>query len=193
MKSFKTTITPHHGTHTMNMWRKHPWEMMGTLGSTFCCTRLFLRTYTVSFLQRQRAILDSHNAWAILESQFLSIKKQIISVLPENAPPLERLVVTGGGSVKLVFCQLAANVFRMDIYIAETKEVAGIGGALPAQFAWWHGNQKSDGNFEELKVREGEKLKLEVEPRPGQVEIYEGLVDRYTKCKTSIVSKSAST
>ena len=45
---------------------------------------------------------------AILESQFLSIRSRIAAILPENAPPLQRLVVTGGSSTNQTIRQLAA-------------------------------------------------------------------------------------
>jgi xylulokinase len=45
---------------------------------------------------------------AILESQFLSIRSRIAAILPENAPPLQRLVATGGSSANQTIRQLAA-------------------------------------------------------------------------------------
>jgi len=136
-------------------------------------------------------IPDSHHARAILESQFLSIKRRIISILPDNAPPLKRLIVTGGGSANKVIRQLAADLFGLDVYVAETKEAAGIGGALLAQFAWWRANYKSDGTFEQLKAKEGEKLRLVAEPTLERTRTYEQLVRSYAECEDAVV-KSAS-
>ena len=138
------------------------------------------------------AIPHSHHARAIVESQFLSIKRRIISILPENAPPLKRLIVTGGSSANKAIRQLASDLFGINVYIAETKEAAGIGGALLAQFAWWRANYKSDGTFEQLKANEGEKLKLVAEPTLERTRIYEGLVERYAECEDAVI-KSVST
>lgn len=47
---------------------------------------------------------------AILESQFLSIRSRIAAILPENSPPLQRLVITGGSSANQTIRQLAAVI-----------------------------------------------------------------------------------
>jgi xylulokinase len=137
------------------------------------------------------AIPDTHHARAILESQLLSIKRRIISILPENAPPLKRLIVTGGSSANKAICQLAADLFGMSVYVAETKEAAGIGGALLAQFAWWRANHKSDGTFDELKANEGEKLKLVAEPILERTRIYNTLDERYAKYEDIVVKRTS--
>jgi xylulokinase len=48
---------------------------------------------------------------AILESQFLSIRSRIADILPENAPHLHRLVITGGSSANHIIRQIAAVSF----------------------------------------------------------------------------------
>jgi len=45
---------------------------------------------------------------AILESQFLSIRSRVAAILPKNAPPLQRLVATGGSSTNQTIRQMAA-------------------------------------------------------------------------------------
>lgn len=45
---------------------------------------------------------------AILESQFMSIKSRLAHMLPPHAPPLQRLVVTGGSSANQSIRQIAA-------------------------------------------------------------------------------------
>ncbi len=45
---------------------------------------------------------------AILESQFLSILSRLKAILPDNAPPLRRLILTGGSSANQTIRQLAA-------------------------------------------------------------------------------------
>lgn len=50
----------------------------------------------------------SIHARAILESQFLSIRSRIEHILPENSPPLKRLVISGGSSANSVIRQIAA-------------------------------------------------------------------------------------
>ncbi|KAF8206462.1 hypothetical protein K438DRAFT_1817249 [Mycena galopus ATCC 62051] len=74
---------------------------------------------------------------AILESQFLSIRSRIAAILPPHAPHLHRLVVTGGSSANETIRQLAADLFGMKVYVSQTKEAAGMGGALLAKYVWW--------------------------------------------------------
>jgi xylulokinase len=45
---------------------------------------------------------------AIIESQLLSIKSRIATILPKNSLPLKRLVVTGGGSANETIRQMIA-------------------------------------------------------------------------------------
>ncbi|OBZ73797.1 Xylulose kinase [Grifola frondosa] len=88
---------------------------------------------------------------AILESQFLSIRSRITAIMPENAPPLQRLVVCGGSSDNAVIRQLAADVFGMRVFVAG-KEGAAEGGAQLARYAWWRVQNGGTGTFEELRA-----------------------------------------
>jgi xylulokinase len=58
-------------------------------------------------------IPPSSHPRAILESQFMSIKSRLAQMLPPHAPPLKRLVVTGGSSTNQTIRQIAA-VSRID-------------------------------------------------------------------------------
>ncbi|KAF8518936.1 actin-like ATPase domain-containing protein [Hysterangium stoloniferum] len=131
---------------------------------------------------------DSYHARAIIESQFLSIKARILSILPKDSPPLRRLVITGGASSNKYIRQLAADILRMDVYIAETKEAAGIGGALLAQFAWWKAHHEPTGTFADLKANEGEKLRLVAQQNREQVQVYDELLEQYLKCEDIVVA-----
>ena len=51
---------------------------------------------------------ESVHPRAIIESQLLSIKSRIATILPTNSPPLKRLVITGGGSVNETIRQMIA-------------------------------------------------------------------------------------
>ncbi|KIJ55615.1 hypothetical protein M422DRAFT_151982 [Sphaerobolus stellatus SS14] len=133
------------------------------------------------------SIPPSHHARAILESQFLSIKRRIKVIMPSDAAPLKRLIITGGTSANPVIRQFAADLFGMDVYTAETKESAGVGGALLAQFAWWRANVRPDGSFEEMKREAGERLDLVAKPNEEVTKVYEGLVEVYGKCEDWVV------
>ena len=52
-------------------------------------------------------IPESVHPRAIIESQLLSIKSRMVTILPENSP-LKRLVITGGGSVNETIRQMIA-------------------------------------------------------------------------------------
>ena len=51
---------------------------------------------------------ESVHPRAIIESQLLSIKSRIASILPKNSLPLKRLVITGGGSANVTIRQVIA-------------------------------------------------------------------------------------
>ncbi|KAJ8589928.1 actin-like ATPase domain-containing protein [Rhizopogon salebrosus TDB-379] len=132
----------------------------------------------------------TQHARAILESQFLSIKSRIAAILPAHSPPLQRLIVTGGSSANQTVRQLAADVFGMRVYIAESKEAAGTGGAVLAKFAWWKAQVGGpNGSFEEMMVETGEveRMRLVATPKGRMSEVYEGLVDNYRRCEERVV------
>lgn len=131
----------------------------------------------------------------ILESQFLSIRSRIAAILPNNSPPLQRLVVTGGSSANQTIRQLAADLFDMKVYISATKEAAGMGGALLARFAWWRIEEDPHGTFEEMCAGLGAEalgMKCVAEPNLAVALEYANLVDSYVACEASVVAEMAS-
>ncbi|KAF9643706.1 D-xylulose kinase [Thelephora ganbajun] len=133
-------------------------------------------------------IPDSAHPRAILESQFLSIKVRIQDILPEDARPLHRLIVTGGSSANQTILQLAADVFGTKVYAATSgKEAAAIGGAQLARYTWWKGRNGSNGLFEEMVSGDPEKARLVAGPRSEVVNVYEGLVEPYKRCEALIL------
>ncbi|KAI0684285.1 D-xylulose kinase [Cytidiella melzeri] len=126
---------------------------------------------------------------AILESQFLSIRSRVAAILPPQAPPLQRLVVCGGGSANPVIRQIAADVFGMMVFISGPQGAAE-GGAQLARYAWWREQNGGRGTFEELRANDGEdteRFKLVAEPKQDNVEIYSGLIERYRECEAEVV------
>ncbi|OSX63987.1 hypothetical protein POSPLADRAFT_1136748 [Postia placenta MAD-698-R-SB12] len=125
---------------------------------------------------------------AILESQFLSIRSRITAILPEDAPPLQRLVLSGGSSANPVIRQLAADVFGMRVYVAG-KEGAAEGGAQLARYAWWRAQNGDMGTFEEMRAADvtGERMKCVAEPKDANVAIYANLVPAYRECEDHVV------
>ncbi|KAH7890800.1 hypothetical protein F5I97DRAFT_1933955 [Phlebopus sp. FC_14] len=125
---------------------------------------------------------------AILESQFLSIKSRIAAILPPHAPPLQRLIVTGGSSANQSIRQLAADLFGMRVYVAESKEAAGTGGAILAKFAWWKAQNGGWGTFEEMSYGDVERMRLVAEPKPEVTKAYVELVGTYRLCEEQVVA-----
>ncbi|KAF5350250.1 hypothetical protein D9758_007853 [Tetrapyrgos nigripes] len=126
----------------------------------------------------------------ILESQFLSIRSRIAAILPSDAPPLQRLVITGGSSANQTIRQLAADLFNMRVYVSATKEAAAMGGALLAKFAYWRANGNEYGSFEEMSAMtgtEGLGMKCVAEPQEKVAQAYGGLIEAYTLCEEQVV------
>jgi len=127
----------------------------------------------------------------ILESQFLSIRSRIAAILPPDAPPLQRLVVTGGSSANQTIRQLAADLFNMKVYVSATKEAAAMGGALLAKFSWWKAQEGNEyGTFEEMCAMTGTDglgFKCVAEPLEKVAQAYETLIEPYTACEEQVV------
>ncbi|KAH9839768.1 D-xylulose kinase [Rhodofomes roseus] len=126
---------------------------------------------------------------AILESQFLSIRSRITAILPPDAAPLQRLVLSGGSSANAVIRQLAADVFGMRVFVAG-KEGAAEGGAQLARYAWWRAQNGGEGTFEEMRAADivGERMKCVAEPKEANVALYAELVDAYRVCEDRVVN-----
>lgn len=130
---------------------------------------------------------------AILESQFLSIRSRINAILPPQSPPLQRLVVCGGGSNNAVILQLAADVFGMKVFISGPQGAAE-GGAQLARYAWWREQNGGRGTFEEMRANDGEdgeRFKLVAEPKLGNVDLYAGMIGKYRECEEEVVKLCA--
>lgn len=136
---------------------------------------------------------DAHPR-AILESQFLSIRSRITAILPPDAPPLQRLVLSGGSSANPVIQQAAADVFGMRVFIAG-KEGAAEGGAQLARYAWWREQNGGAGTFEEMRAMDGvgevERTRCVAEPKPERERVYAGLVETYRACEDAVVRACA--
>ncbi|KAJ7931498.1 hypothetical protein B0H13DRAFT_2247568 [Mycena leptocephala] len=131
---------------------------------------------------------DAHPR-AILESQFLSIRSRIAAILPPHAPQLHRLVVTGGSSANETIRQLAADLFGMKVYVSQTKEAAGMGGALLAKYAWWRAGNGGTGTFEEMMGGEVVGMQCVAEPKPEVTKVYDSLISIYQQCEEAALKK----
>ncbi|RPD64124.1 D-xylulose kinase [Lentinus tigrinus ALCF2SS1-7] len=130
---------------------------------------------------------------AILESQFLSIRSRIRAIMPPDAPPLQRLVLSGGSSANAVIRQVAADIFGMRVFVAG-KEGAAEGGAQLARYAWWRA-ENGGGTFEEMRAMDGtgERMKCVAKPNWEHEKVYAGLVDPYRTCEDMVVKVCAET
>ncbi|KAH9940817.1 D-xylulose kinase [Epithele typhae] len=132
------------------------------------------------------------HARAILESQFLSIRSRITAILPPDAAPLQRLVLSGGSSANQTIRQAAADVFGMRVFVAG-KEGAAEGGAQLARFAWWREENGGMGSFEEMRAMDGEgaRMKCVAEPDAARERVYAGLVEPYRAAEDAVVRMCA--
>ncbi|KAJ3551905.1 hypothetical protein NP233_g12994 [Leucocoprinus birnbaumii] len=124
---------------------------------------------------------------AILESQFMSIKSRLAQMLPPHAPPLQRLVVTGGSSANQSIRQIAADIFGMKVYVSTTKEAAAIGGALLAKWARW--KTVNDGSFEDMTGGIVPGMTCVAEPRSEVVKTYDQFLETYDACEKQVIAK----
>lgn len=123
---------------------------------------------------------------AILESQLLSIRSRVMSILPPGIK-LHRLLLTGGSSANETIRQLASDVLNLDTYVAESKEGGSVGGALLAMYAWWK-KQGNNGDFDDLKATlKTDGFKLVSKPDPDRADLYEDMIPLYRKCEHQVV------
>jgi xylulokinase len=131
-----------------------------------------------------------HHPRAVLESQLLSIKSRIKSILPRDSRPLKRLLLTGGSSANEMIRQMASDVLNLEVYTAESMEGGSVGGALLAMYAWW----KAQGNIRTLvdmkKDLKGDGFKLVAKPDADNAELYENMLPLYRKCEERVVELS---
>ncbi|TBU37301.1 D-xylulose kinase [Dichomitus squalens] len=125
---------------------------------------------------------------AILESQLLSIRARIAAILPPDAPPLQRLVLSGGSSANAVIRQAAADVFGMRVFVAG-QEGAAEGGAQLARYAWWRRENGGAGSFEEMRAMDGAGARMKCVARPdwARERVYAGLVGVYRAAEDAVV------
>ncbi|KAI0676066.1 D-xylulose kinase [Trametes maxima] len=147
---------------------------------------------TITSIPEPSMPADAHPR-AILESQFLSIRSRIAAILPPDAPPLQRLVLSGGSSTNAVIQQAAADVFGMRVFVAG-KEGAAEGGAQLARYAWWRVQNGGAGTFEEMRAMDGldgERMRCVAEPKIERKRVYAGLVETYRACEDAVVRMCA--
>ena len=97
---------------------------------TFCFTTS--PTSPLATAISESAMTPAAHSRAILESQFLSIRSRIAAILPPDAPPLQRLVLSGGSSANAVIRQVAADIFGMRVFVAGPQGAAEGGDAADA-------------------------------------------------------------
>jgi xylulokinase len=76
----------------------------------------------------------------------------------------------------------------MRVYVAESKEAAGTGGALLAKFAWWKQQNGGSGTFEEMNYGDVERMSLVAEPKAEVSKMYDGLIEIYQACEKEVVA-----
>ncbi|KZV74500.1 actin-like ATPase domain-containing protein [Peniophora sp. CONT] len=139
-------------------------------------------------ISKVEAIADEAHPRAILESQLLSIRSRVTAILPPNAPPLRRLVLTGGSSHNATIAQIAADILGMPAYIAaDTREAAGTGGALLARFAWWRAQAGGRGTFEEMRAMDSLRMRRVATPKEEVTHVYDALVEPYRTCEALVI------
>ncbi|CAG8583829.1 1046_t:CDS:1, partial [Acaulospora colombiana] len=138
--------------------------------------------------QLVEAVSDiKHHPRAILESQLLSIRSRTMSILPHDAPPLKRLLLTGGSSANEVIRQMASDIMNLDTYVAESKEGGAVGGAILGMYAWWL-QQGNRGALDDLKkTLKVDAFKLVARPNPDHADTYEGIIPLYRRCEEKVV------
>lgn len=157
------------------------------------------------------AFPPSAHARAVLESQLLSIRSRLASILPSSetssSRDLKRCIVTGGSSVNPLIQQMVADVLGLPVYVTPSGGgSAARGGALLAKFAWWKARRHQDvlggsdctvadddleavgSTFEDMRKASGGLVVEKVaEPDRDKEKVYKDLLDTFRKCEDMVV------
>lgn len=141
----------------------------------------------------------AEHARAVLESQVMSVKTRLQTILHGDDGAIKRCIITGGSSTNDVFQQVCADILGHPVYVADASGSATVGGALLARWGWYRAtgstrglSQEYEGKSEDLPfeaTREGGgvKVQLVAEPHPDAVKVYEGLVETYKQNEDAVV------
>jgi xylulokinase len=119
-----------------------------------------------------------HLVRAVMEGVCLA-SREAFGPLRAAAPPLRRLVASGGGARSPVWVQIKADVFALPVAVPESTEAGLIGcAALAAVAAGLYAGQAEAAS---AMVR----FDRTVEPRPDAVALYDGLAERFAAAHTA--------
>lgn len=141
----------------------------------------------------------AEHARAVLESQVMSVKTRLHTILHGDDAAVKRCIITGGSSTNEAFQQVCADVLGHPVYVADASGSATVGGALLARWGWYRAtgatkglSQEYEGKsddipFEATREGGGVKVRLVAEPHPDAVQAYEALVDTYQQNEDAVV------
>jgi sugar (pentulose or hexulose) kinase len=118
----------------------------------------------------------AHVYRAILEGLTYSLKEGLLRTVKRTGVPVNRVVVSGGGSQSRQAMQLTADIFNMEAFRPHTYETSSVGAAVSAAVGmkFFDSYAAAVGSM----TRTGEKFS----PEPGNVEIYARLYEKvYSK------------
>ena len=103
----------------------------------------------------------------------------------------ERLIVTGGASVNHSILQIIADIFQTPVYTINVKDSASIGAGIRASIGYLK-QTKPDLSIEDFfnSISPNDILNLMNEPNKDVKNIYDNLLDVYSKIESSLLQKT---
>lgn len=141
----------------------------------------------------------AEHARAVLESQVMSVKTRLHTILHGDDAAVKRCIITGGSSTNETFQQVCADILGHPVYVAEASGSATVGGALLARWGWYRASgstlglsQEYEGKgedipFEATREGGGVKVRLVAEPHPDAVKAYDELAETYQQNEDAVV------
>jgi len=121
---------------------------------------------------------------AVLESQLLSVLSHITDILPDAAPPLRRLIVSGGSSVNETILQMAADILGLSVFVIDdgsaSAEAACMGAAKLAAYAL----RREVGHSTRFQ---NSTFRSAIQPRDPNTQMYRELLDVYRLAENEAV------
>jgi len=120
---------------------------------------------------------------AVIEGQFLSMRYHSSNI---GISKIERVFITGGASYNPFIVQVVADVFGVNVYVAETANSASLGAAYRALHGWLSHINKKFISFEEVTSKATPCNQI-AQPSTEAHSIYTKMLERYKNLEKLIL------
>jgi len=119
----------------------------------------------------------------VIEGQFLSMRHHSNNI---GISKIERVFITGGASSNPYIVQVIADVFGVNVYVAETANSASLGAAYRAFHGWLSHKNNKFISFEEATSKAAAHKQI-AQPSLEANAVYTRVLERYKQLEQGIL------